>query len=99
MYPLRLLPHSQQVTKPQYYLNFLLGQLQPPQQALAILAAALVVVAAVAVASCRGRLKFLQGPPLRGLLLLLAVGLGLRLSTRRGPPHPQGFESQVIQVQ
>ena len=98
MYPLRLLPHSQQVTKPQYYLNFLLGQLQPPQQALAILAAALVVVA-VAVASCRGRLKFLQGPPLRGLLLLLAVGLGLRLSIRRGPPHPQGFESQVIQVQ
>ena len=98
MYPLRLLPHSQQVTKPQYYLNFLLGQLQPPQQALAILAAALVVVA-VAVASCRGRLKFPQGPPLRGLLLLLAVGLGLRLSIRRGPPHPQGFESQVIQVQ
>lgn len=97
MYPLRLLPHSQQVTKPQYYLNFLLGQLQPPQQALAILAAALVVVA-VAVASCRGRLKFPQGPPLRGLLLLLAVGLGLRLSIRRGPPHPQGFESQVIQV-
>ena len=98
MYPLRLLPHSQQVTKPQYYLNFLLGQLQPPQQALAILAAALVVVA-VAVATCRGRLKFLRGPPLRGLLLLLAVGLGLRLSIRRGPPHPQGFESQVIQVQ
>jgi len=98
LYPLRLLPHSRQVTKPQYYLNFLLGQLQPPQQALAILAAALVVVA-VAVASCRGRLKFPQGPPLRGLLLLLAVGLGLRLSIRRGPPHPQGFESQVIQVQ
>jgi hypothetical protein len=97
LYPLRLLPHSQQVTKPQYYLNFLLGQLQPPQQALAILAAALVVVA-VAVASCRGRLKFLQGPPLQGLLLLLAVGLGLRLSIRRGPSHPQGFESQVIQV-
>jgi len=97
LYPLRLLPHSRQVTKPQYYLNFLLGQLQPPQQALAILAAALVVVA-VAVASCRGRLKFLRVPPLRGLLLLLAVGLGLRLSIRRGPPHPQGFESQVIQV-